>query len=396
MKKSSFDRLLKAPDRSFFLFGPRGTGKSTWLKKVLPNAYRVDLLDTGTALDLARAPGRLEGMVLGELTNRPSPWVILDEVQKIPPLLDEVHRLMENRGWRFALCGSSARKLKRGGADLLGGRAVHRSMEGLSAAELKKDFDLSTALEWGTLPLVVQDPTAAADILNTYINTYIREEVREEGLIRSLSPFLRFLEVAGALNGQIVNMSNVATEAQVPRASVTQYFSILVDTLLGHFLPTYQPGIKIRERVHPKFYWFDPGVARGAAGGLRDPVDGLWKGRALETLVFHELRVYNETREKHRPLAYYRTPAGVEIDFIIETRKRSSDHPAHVVCLEVKSAARWKSADHAALSDMKRQTGLIVDKAIGVYLGEQSLRLDGVDVWPVSRFFRELHEGSVF
>ena len=386
-------RLLKVPDRSFFLFGPRATGKSTWLHEVLPGARRMDLLDTRLALDLTREPHRLESH-LGELEA--GDWAILDEIQKIPALLDEVHRLMETRRLRFALCGSSARKLKRGGANLLAGRAILRHMEGFSAAELGKDFQLERMLEWGALPMVVRSPGHEAEILDSYVHTYIQEEIKAEGIVRQVPPFLRFLSIAGQLNGQRVNASNVSREAAVPRASVDAYFEILVDTLLGHFLPAWQPGLKVRERARPKFYWFDPGVARMAAGLGSDPVDRAWQGFALETLIFHELRVFNEVRAKRRPLSYYHTAAGVEIDFIIETRKRTSSAKPAVVCVEVKSAERWDRSWDRAMRDLAASSRVQVDGLYGVYRGDRRYRFDDVQVLPVDDFLSALHAGHVY
>jgi predicted AAA+ superfamily ATPase len=338
MDESPIPRLLRPPDRSFFLLGPRGTGKSTWLRQVLPEAVRLDLLDASLALELGRDPHRLEALA----GRRPSgTWVVLDEIQKIPALLDEVHRLMEDRRWRFALCGSSARKLRRGGVNLLGGRAVTRHLRPFSARELGGAFDPVFSLEWGMLPAVQRDRPNAADILSAYVHTYLKEEIREEGVLRKEPPFLRFLSVAGQLNGQAVNAMNIARDAAVPRATVDVYFSVLIDTLLGEFLPAYRPGLKVRERAHPKFYWFDAGVARAAAGLQHDPADRTWKGTALETLILHELRVYNEVRGRHRSIAWFRTPAGVEIDFVIETRKRQAGRPPCLVCIEVKLSETW-------------------------------------------------------
>ncbi len=290
MKTCRISRKLTRPDRSFFLFGPRGTGKSTWLRHVFPDALYLDMLDASIFLELSRDPNRLEAMI-GDLPERN--WVVLDEIQKVPALLDEVHRLVEKHRWRFALCGSSARKLKRGGANLLGGRALTVSMESFSGSELAESFDLEFALSWGTLPLIYEDPEMAADILSAYVNTYLKEEIQAEGLIRSVPPFVRFLAVAGQVNGQALNVQNISRDAAVARSTVDTYFSILSDTLVGHILPAWRPGLKVREAAQPKFYWFDPGVARAAAGLLRDPIDRLWQGAALETLVFHELRVYN-------------------------------------------------------------------------------------------------------
>jgi len=188
--------------------------------------------------------------------------------------------------------------------------------------------------------MIVQSPGHEAEILESYVHTYIQEEIKAEGIVRQVPPFLRFLSVAGQLNGQSVNAANVSREAAVPRVSVDSYFEILVDTLLGHFLPAWKPGLKVRERARPKFYWFDPGVARMAAGLGSDPVDRAWQGFALETLLFHELRVFNEVSAKHRALSYYRTAAGVEIDFIIETRKRTSSAKPAVVLASALSVGR--------------------------------------------------------
>jgi len=393
MTKTYMDRLLRVPERSFFLFGPRGTGKSTWLRRQMADAYILDLLDSALFLELTRAPERLEALI----GQRPAgSWIVLDEIQKTPHLLDEVHRLIESRGWRFALCGSSARKLRRSGVNLLAGRAITLHMESFVAAELKEKFNLQSAIEWGSLPFVVDDHHQSPDILAAYVNTYLQQEIREEGLIRKVPPFLRFLGIAGQLNGQTVNGQNIAREAAVPRSSVDVYFSILNDTLLGHFLPVWRPRLKIRETSHPKFYWFDSGVARAAAGWLRDPVDRLWKGFALETLLFHELRVYNETSGKHRPISYYRTASGVEIDFIIETRKASGNEPPHIICIEVKLAPKWDRGWERAMRDLRSQSGVRADRLFGIYTGTQKYHFDGLNVWPVEDFLKALHSGEVF
>lgn len=388
-----YPRLLPVPDRSFFLFGPRATGKSTWLRTALPSVQRLDLLDTRLALELTREPHRLESY-LGDMGA--GSWVILDEIQKIPALMDEVHRLMEDRRIQFALCGSSARKLIRGGANLLAGRALLRHMESLTSNELGTNFNLERALAWGTLPMVVEAARDEAEILESYVHTYIQEEIKAEGIVRRIPPFLRFLAVAGQLNGQIVNASNISREAAVPRVSVDGYFEILVDTLLGHVLPAWQPGLKVRERTRPKFYWFDPGVARFAAGLGDDPVDRTWEAFALETLVFHELRVFNETRGRRRSISYYHTPSHVEIDFIVETVKRRAGATPSVVCVEVKSAERWDRAWDRAMRDLAASGRVRVEGLYGVYRGDRRLRFDDVQVLPVADFLAALHRGVIF
>ena len=386
-------RLLQRPDRSFFLFGPRGTGKSTWLQQVLPDALRLDLLDASLFLELSRDPHRLEALV----GDRPQGhWVVLDEIQKVPALLDEVHRLMGSRRWRFALCGSSARKLRRGGANLLAGRASTLTMESFSAAELGSAFDLTFALDWGVLPLVINEPEAAADILAAYVNTYLKEELQAEGLIRKVPPFVRFLAVAGQINGQVLNATNIARESAVARSTVDSYFGILNDTLVGHMLPAWRPGLKVREAAQPKFFWFDSGVARAAAGLLRDTTDRLWQEAALETLLYHELRVYNEISRKHCPIAYYRTPAGVEVDFVIEIAPRRPHSPPKVVAIEVKRAERWQRAWEKPMRGLDMTARVEVDRMIGVYCGPRSYRFGDVQVWPVKDFIRALFSGDVF
>lgn len=393
MGTTRFSRLLRPPDRSFFLFGPRGVGKTYLLRIALPDAVVFDLLDTGLQLEFARDPGILEARVAARPTRG---WIWIDEVQKVPAILDEVHRLMERRGWRFALSGSSARKLLRQGANLLAGRASTRYLEPLSFAELGDAFDLPRLLQWGALPMVVNEPAHARDILTSYVHTYIREEIKEEGLVRKVEPFLRFLEIAGALNGQVVNFENVGREAQVPRKSVVQYFSILEDTLVAHRLPAFQPQVKVREVAHPKCYWVDQGIARAAAGLAGEPVDAEWLGRALETLVFHELRVYSHTAGRDRSISYYRTRAGLEIDFVVQLERQTSSRRARIVCIEVKSGRRWNRQWEIPMRELNASAKVGVARMVGIYLGETRYHFDGVDVFPVTDFLGELFAGRIF
>lgn len=390
---SSYQRLLQPTSRSFFLFGPRSVGKSYWLKRHYPDAIWFDLLETRLYLELSRDPQILEAKIGPQAPNT---WVCIDEVQRVPGILNEVHRLIEKKKWRFALSGSSARKLKRGGANLLAGRAVTKHMEGLVAKEMGGQFHLSQALNWGTLPLVALNPDAATETLDAYVHTYIREEIREEGLVRKTEPFLRFLEIAALLNGQQVNKENIARDAKVPRSTVDVYFSILEDTLLGNFLPAYRPEAKVREQAHPKFYWFDNGVARAAANLLHDPPDSQWLGHALETLIFHELRVYNHTQSKHRPLYFYRTGAGNEIDFLIETKKRTTSTKASLVAIEVKHSHRWQRKWEAPMRSLAESKKVKVERMFGVYQGKDAYHFDGIDILPVEVFLEKLYEGGVF
>jgi predicted AAA+ superfamily ATPase len=284
----------------------------------------------------------------------------------------------------------------RGGANLLAGRAITRRLDAFCWKELGASFDLAQALAWGCLPSVYNEPAAAADILDAYVNTYLNEEVKQEGLVRKLAPFMRFLGIAGRLNGQVVNTGGVARDAAVPQSSVSGYFSILEETLFGRLLPAYRPRAKIRETAHPKFYWFDPGVARAVAGLLRDPLEGVWMGYALETLLLHELSVYNHVSGRMRQIFFYRTAAGSEIDFIVETARPQFEAKPHVVCVEAKLSKTWNPSWERASRSLAATEGVVVDRMVGVYTGAHALTRNGFEVLPVPVFLERLYAGGIF
>ena len=386
-------RLFRVPERSFFLFGPRGVGKTTVLAEQAQWRLHIDLLRQDDYLAFLARPQRLRELCQPLAQGD---WVWIDEVQKVPALLDEVHGLIETKGLRFALSGSSARKLRRMGANLLAGRALTRTLAPFSFAELGDDFTLERHLEFGALPMIVADWEHRKDILRSYVSTYLQEEIQQEGHVRKIAPFLRFLEVAALMSAQQVNHSNLAREAGVPRPSVQNYFSILVDTLIGHWLPAFRPRAKVREQERPKFYWFDAGVARAAAGLLNDPLDTEWQGRALETLLFHELRVYNENADRHRRLYFYRLRSGREIDFVVETQRGTRSRPPEVVLIETKNTRRWDWRAAQAMIDLRDSGQVRVTACYGVYRGLDRLGREGVDVLPVHDFLEALHAGRVF
>jgi predicted AAA+ superfamily ATPase len=375
-----FRRRLALPSRSFFLFGARGTGKSTWLRQMLPDARWYDLLHGDVYLRLLADPSqfRLEVEALAAGT-----WVVVDEVQRIPALLNEVQSLIARhpRRWRFALCGSSARKLRRLDVNLLAGRVVNRRFFPLVWAELPGHLGLDEVLRYGLLPQVRSEPADAIDILDAYASNYLREEIQQEALTRDLASFSRFLRVAALMNGQVVNVSGISRDAGVPRPTVQRYFDVLADTLVGHWLPAWQPRIKIREVAHPKFYLFDCGVVRAVSGRLRAPLHDTERGPALETWMFHELRAHLDHAGVGGELSYYRTPAGVEVDFIWSG-------PGTSVAIEVKAATTWRSADGASLKDLYRRK--VAARVVGVYRGEHPLRDGPVYVWPVRDFLARL------
>src|SRR2546422_5462626 len=262
-----YTRLLKAPSSSFFLFGPRGTGKTTWLEANFPGVKTFDLLNEGLyqsyLADITLFSREL-------LTLPPRSWVAVDEIQRLPSLLNEVHRFMEKGKLRFALTGSSARKLRRGGVNLLAGRAVTKLMFPFTPAELGSDFHLDRALSTGTLP-VIWTREDSEEALQAYVQMYLKEEVKAEALVKNLPGFARFLPISALFHGQTLSISSLARDAGVARTTVAGYLEILEDTLLVSSLPAFQGKLRVREKKHPKLYWIDPGLVR-ALKRLRGPL----------------------------------------------------------------------------------------------------------------------------
>lgn len=382
-----FTRRLRLPPRSFLLLGPRGTGKTTWLRRQLPRAQWYNLLLDRELLRLMREPGafrrEIEALPKGA-------WVVIDEVQKLPSLLNEVHDALTAapRRWNFALSGSSARRLRRADVNLLGGRVVMRRMFPLSAAEMPGKPDIAARLRFGGLPLVCAEKSVAGriDLLEAYVETYLTQEIRAEALVRSLEGFARFLEVAALANAQVTNVASLARDAAVARPTVQGYFEVLTDTLLGSWLPAWRPRAKVKETAHPKFYLFDCGVARALARRLREPLDAAERGALLETLVFHELRAQMAYAAIGGELTYYRTPSGTEIDFIW-TRVHTA------IGIEVKASERWRPEFARALNEL-HASGMI-RRAFGVYLGDRPLQDGAVRVLPIAAFLSELADGRV-
>ncbi|MEI6473738.1 MAG: AAA family ATPase [Holophagaceae bacterium] len=299
---------------SCFLFGPRQTGKSSLLRETLPGVPVYNLLDHRTWLELSANPARMREELAA--AGWQSPVVAIDEIQKLPTLLDEVQLLMDTQGLRFLLTGSSARKLKRSGANLLGGRARSRTLHPFSWRELGTRFNLSQALAWGLLPHIWASEDPAED-LRAYVGTYLREEVAAEGLTRNVPAFARFLEVAAACNGRMLNKTEVANDAKVPRTTVHEYFDILKDTLLGCELESWTRSQKRKAIETSKFYLFDGGVARAIQGLPPLAPKSADFGNMFEHFFFHELKTWVDTRRPGLALNYWRSASGYEVDFII-------------------------------------------------------------------------------
>lgn len=380
-----FTRAYSLPKRSFFLFGPRATGKTTWLRSALPSALWIDLLRMQEVLALTRQPDLLRSRVEALPA---SSWVVIDEIQRLPHLLDEVHSLIATHPgrFRFAMLGSSVRKLRRLDVNLLAGRAIRREFFPLTGREMNYDFVLQELLAFGTLPAVRSDVRDAVDILDAYASTYLREEIQQESLIRDLPSFSRFLEVASLANGHVTSVASIARDAGVARPTVQRYFDVLVDTLIGLWVRPWKASARVKEVGHPKFYFFDTGVVRALRGATRDPVERQERGPLLETLVLHELRAHMAIAGTGGEIAYWRTPSGGEIDFIWRRGKRA-------VGIEVKASSRYRSEDAATLREFVERK--LLGAAYMVYDGPDALLDAGIPILPVAEFMRRLARGEV-
>jgi predicted AAA+ superfamily ATPase len=372
-----YARLLQAPGtQSFFLFGPRGTGKTAWLGQRFPGVPSFDLLDSATYTELLASPRRL-----GErIAQAHRTWVVIDEIQRIPDLLNEVHRLIEGRRLKFVMTGSSARKLRARGVNLLAGRALTRHMHPLTAAELGRDFDLRRALRFGTLPFACTTGEPQ-DYLAAYVSTYLREEVQQEGLTRNLAAFGRFLEAASLSQGSVLNMSAVARECGVHGKVAEAYFDILEDLLIAVRIPVFARRAKRRLVAHPKFYFFDAGVFRAIRpkGPLDAPEET--SGIALETLVLQHLRAANDYGSLGYGLHYWRTAAGDEVDFVLYGERG-------LRAFEVKSSARLREADFRGLHRLHEDYPQA--RRYLLYPGNRRWHERGIEVLPLSEALPEL------
>jgi predicted AAA+ superfamily ATPase len=381
-----FKRSLTLPPPgtvTFFLWGPRQTGKTTLLRATYPDALWVDLLKADEFRRYLQNPESLrEGLEARSSIRQ----VVIDEVQKVPQLLDEAHWLHENRRIRFALCGSSARKVKRGQANLLGGRAVRYELHGLTAQEIGKDFELNRILNNGYLPSIYQSDNPRL-LLNGYVADYLKEEVAAEGLVRNLPVFSEFLNMAALADAELVNFSTIARDCGVSSHTIKGYFQILEDTLLGRWLPAYTRRPKRRVIAAPKFYFADVGVVNHLARrGDLQPGSELY-GKAFENWVFHELCARNSYSNAFAKIAYWRLPSGIEVDFIVNDMQ---------LAIEAKATARV-TADHLrGLRELARDHPGIKQRLV-VCLERTTRRTeDGIWILPAKEFINRLNSGDLF
>jgi predicted AAA+ superfamily ATPase len=385
MSKAVYSRVLQPPAESFFLFGARGVGKSTWARLQYGRAHRIDLLDEALYQRLLTEPELFAGILR---TVDEGQWVVVDEVQRIPSLLNEVHRFIEEHRLRFALLGSSARKLKTAGTNLLAGRALWKTMLPLVPEELGGDFDLEKTLRFGTIPLVwtANDPRAT---LEAYVQLYLREEIKAEALVRNLPGFARFLPVAALCHGQAVNVSSIARDAGAARTTIAGYLDILEDTLLAWRLPAFEAKLRVRERKHPKLYWIDPGLVRAVKRQL-GPVGVEERGALLEGWVHALLRVYGQESDLFEEIHYWSPlqARGVEVDFLL---RRGGE----LLAVEVKAAKTYSRSQLGGLKAIGELPNVV--RRILVYGGLDQLEVaDGVEVWPIQRFLEMLQEDRLW
>ncbi len=301
---------------SFFLFGPRGTGKTNWVKSTFKDALYIDLLSEKTFQTLLKSPSILEKMIPPDFDD----WIIIDEIQKVPPLLNEVHRLIESKRYRFILTGSSARALRKKGVNLLAGRALLKNMHPLCVQELGQDFNLENSLQYGHLPSIFKH-SSANEYLKSYIGVYLKEEVMQEGLTRKLDAFAKALEIASFSQGSVINYSEIAREVGVGRRLIMGYFDVMEDLLLSIRLPVFSRRAKRKLVSGTKFYFFDVGVYRSLrpTGPFDQAAD--IEGVALETLFFQELRAINDYLSFDYDLYFWRTQSKLEVDFVVYGEK---------------------------------------------------------------------------
>jgi len=376
------NRYLKEPAGSFFLFGPRGTGKSTWLTERYKKELYIDLLESENYRSYSAHPERLRSVLDG---NPDKKTIIIDEIQKVPALLDMVHKIIEDeKNKKFILTGSSARKLKKYGVDLLAGRAVLKTMHPFMASELGKEFDFVKSMKLGFLPVVYGAPKPE-ETLKAYIDLYIREEIQTEGIVRNIGPFSRFLEASSFSHASVLNTSNIARECEVERKTVENYIGILEDLLLAFKLPVFSKKAKRVLAKHNKFYIFDAGIFRTIRPS--GPLDraGEIEGACLEGIVAQHLRAWIAYSNSNTKLFFWRTLAGSEIDFVI--------YGSDVFCaIEVKNSSKIHPQDMRALKtfaeDYPESTQYLL------YRGKEKLKINNVLCLPIAGFLSGLIPGN--
>ena len=361
---------------SVFLFGPRGVGKTSWVKSHFRDALYFDLLEADLYSRFLAMPGRLETEIPRDFSN----WIIIDEIQKVPALLNEVHRLIEKYRYKFVLTGSSARSLRRKGVNLLAGRALTYSMHPLTSIELGEDFDISRSLDFGHLPAVMSSESPKR-YLASYVKTYLREEVLQESLTRKFDVFSRFMETASFSQGEMLNYTEIAREVATNRKTISNYFDILEDLLLGSRLPVFTKRAKRDVASHPKFYFFDTGVFRAIRpmGPLDSPDEAY--GPGLETLFLQEFKAVNDYFDLGYSIFYWRTKSNIEVDFIAY-----GERGLHA--FEIKRKRHLTSRDFRGLKTFGKDYPMA--KLYVLYSGSRASFNNSIQILPTEDGFKNL------
>ncbi len=384
VSSNAYSRLLEPPQKSFFLFGLRGSGKSTWARDHFREAPRIDLLDERLYQDLILHP---EFFTTPLESLPPGAWVVVDEIQRIPGLLNYVHKYIEERRLKFVLLGSSSRKLRQAGVNLLGGRALLRHMYPFVPAELGPHFDLERVLRYGSIPIIWNEPQPEQS-LEAYVQLFMRDEIRAEALVRNFPAFARFFPTVALMHGQTINVSSLSRDSGVARSTLIDHLNVLEDTHMIYQLPAFETRLRVRERKQPKLYWVDPGLVRAAAG-RRGAVGHEERGPLFEGWIASLLRVYGEYRGLFDSMAYW-SPHGsrVEVDFVL---RRGQD----LLAIEVKSAERVQPEHLKGLRAMGELPE--VRRRILIYNGRYALKTeDGIEEWPVATFLAALAGDSLW
>ena len=381
-----YKRIFQPSARSFFILGPRGTGKTTWLKDHYKKAIFYDLLNPSTYLRLRKNPELFRQEILAIPENS---IVIIDEVQRLPILLDDVHHFLAQRNNKkqFILSGSSARKLRRSSANLLGGRASQKFFYPLIYSEHQID-KWDDILRFGTLPesLNLRTVKQKVEFLESYSLIYLREEIQQEAIAKSINSFANFLDVASLCNAQTISIAFLARDAGVARTTVQGYFQALEDTLIGSWLPAWRLKERVKTAVHPKFFFFDTGLVRTLSGRLRESIHDQDRGFLLETYLLHELKAWNQIHDWGAKIRFWKTHHNSEIDFVIEMNGKR-------VGIELKSSKTWKKEFGKHLKNAEEQK--FIDRAIGVYLGDKNLKADSLDIYSLKNFLNILEKDTL-
>jgi len=374
-------KLPKQPKISFFLWGPRQVGKTSLLEKTYPNANWIQLLHSELYAEYSTQPQLLR--------ERAQLWgkkqaIVIDEVQRVPELLHEIHYLIE-QGYVFVLCGSSARKLRRGSANLLGGRAIRYELRGMTSNELGNDFNLKKIINKGYMPHIYKSKQSQ-DLKKSYIADYLKEEVFSEGLVRKLAPFSQFLELAALSDTEQVSYESFARDVSKSASTIKSYYEILSDTLLGDFVPAYVFKNKRRVKKQPKFYFFDVGIVNHLASRGNIEMKSSLFGKAFENWVYHELKSYLTYKNKDLKISYWALSSGVEVDFII----------GHMNCsIEVKSSSKINSTHLKGLRELKVEYPEIKKRYVISTERESRETADGIHILSHKDFTEKLWSGKI-